>query len=81
MASDTITLWSSDKQTFEVPHEVACMSEVCTGHWPGCILCVCLQNTMKLCLCLQTIAQMVGDMEGGDMVGSYLASIALSASP
>ena len=35
MASDTITLWSSDKQTFEVPHEVACMSEVCTRYWPG----------------------------------------------
>lgn len=42
MASDTITLRSSDKQTFEVPHEVACMSE--------------------------TIAQMVGDTEGADMV-------------
>lgn len=32
MASDTITLRSSDKQTFEVPYEVACMSEVCTRH-------------------------------------------------
>ena len=35
MASATITLWSSDKQTFEVPHEVACMSEVCAKHLPG----------------------------------------------
>ena len=76
MVSDTITLWSSDKQTFEVPHEVACMSEVCTRHWPGCMLCVCLQNTIKLCCLLQTIAQMVGDMEEADMVGTCLVSSA-----
>ena len=60
MASDTITVWSSDKQPFEVPHEVACMSEVRIRHWPGCILCVCLQNTKKMHLRCRQLLRWLG---------------------
>ena len=44
--------------------------------------CVCFQNAMNFFPLLQTIAQMVGDMEGADVVcRTCLAISALSVSP